>query len=117
MRTFNFYQVKPLIPSQKELEPLLEIDRDEKKFQTFLSYHKKNLTIVDMKIFLPFTINLDPYIKKVIKEEISNMEEMGVSIEALLSLPVRLNTWFRDTILNTWFRDKTLNTWFRNTWV
>lgn len=49
------------------MEPLLERDRDEKKFDIFLSYHRTNLLLGDLKIFLPFTINLDPYIKKVIK--------------------------------------------------
>ena len=54
-----------MIPTQKELEPLLEMDRDEKKLDVFLAYHKKTLTVANLKIFLPFTINLDPFIKKV----------------------------------------------------
>lgn len=53
----------------KDVEPLLELDRDERKFDFFLTYHKSTLLISDLKIFLPFTINLDPYLKKVIKEE------------------------------------------------
>lgn len=51
----------------KEQEPLLELDRDEKKFDIFLTFHRSSLVVSDLKIFLPFTINLDPYIKKVIK--------------------------------------------------
>lgn len=62
-----FSRVRPKIPVNKEMEPLLERDRDEKKFDIFLSYHRSNLLLGDLKIFLPFTINLDPYIKKVIK--------------------------------------------------
>ena len=77
-------KVKPSIPTQKELEPLLEFDRDEKKMDVFLSLHKKTLTVADLKIFLPFTINLDPFLKKVIKDEVQNMEELGMS---LLSSP------------------------------
>merc|ERR1719186_798329 len=77
-------KVKPSIPTQKEIEPLLENDRDEKKLDVFLSLHKKTLTVADLKIFLPFTINLDPFLKKVTKDEVQNMEELGLS---LLSSP------------------------------
>jgi len=77
-------KVKPSIPTQKEIEPLLDNDRDEKKLDVFLSLHKKTLTVADLKIFLPFTINLDPFLKKVIKDEVQNMEEHGLS---LLSSP------------------------------
>jgi len=75
-------KVKPVIPTQKELEPLLEMDRDEKKLDVFLAYHKKTLTVANLKIFLPFTINLDPFIKKVIKEEVQNLEELGHTVLA-----------------------------------
>lgn len=78
-------RVKGAIPTQKEIEPLLELDRDEKKLDTFLNYHKKNLTLADLKVFLPFTINLDPFVKKVIKDEIQNMEEIGVTLEQMAS--------------------------------
>merc|ERR1711971_872454 len=57
---------------------MLEMDRDEKKLDVYLSYHKKSLTLATLKVFLPFSINLDPYIKKVIKEEVQNMEELGL---------------------------------------
>lgn len=45
----------------------MELDRDERKLEVFLTYHRSTLTAADLKIFLPFTINLDPYIKKAIK--------------------------------------------------
>jgi hypothetical protein len=38
---------------------------------------KKKMTVKDLKTFLPFSINLDPYIKKVIKEEYQISEEHG----------------------------------------
>ena len=38
-------RVKPFIPTSKEAEPLLEIDRDEKKFEIFLSLHRNNLQV------------------------------------------------------------------------
>ncbi|XP_011263943.1 kinase D-interacting substrate of 220 kDa B isoform X4 [Camponotus floridanus] len=68
-------KVRPQIPVLKEVQPLLEIDRDERKLDVFLTFHRASLLISDMKIFLPFTINLDPYIKKRIKEEQQSIEE------------------------------------------
>lgn len=69
------FRVRPQIPVLKEVQPLLEIDRDERKLDVFLTFHRSSLLISDMKIFLPFTINLDPYIKKKIKEEQQSIEE------------------------------------------
>lgn len=60
-------RIRPHIPTVKDTEPLLELDRDEKKFDIFLTFHRSSLLVSDLKIFLPFTINLDPYLKKVIK--------------------------------------------------
>ncbi|XP_026671715.1 kinase D-interacting substrate of 220 kDa B isoform X3 [Ceratina calcarata] len=68
-------KLRPQIPVLKEVQPLLEMDRDERKLDIFLTFHRSSLLISDMKIFLPFTINLDPYIKKKIKEEQQSMEE------------------------------------------
>ncbi|XP_059057143.1 kinase D-interacting substrate of 220 kDa B [Achroia grisella] len=66
----NLYEkVKPMISALREASTLMELDRDERKLEVFLSFHRTTLTAADLKIFLPFTINLDPYIKKVIKEE------------------------------------------------
>uniref|UniRef100_T1J258 Uncharacterized protein n=1 Tax=Strigamia maritima TaxID=126957 RepID=T1J258_STRMM len=73
------------IPTSKEVEPLLEIDRDERKFEIFLSYHKGSLQIADLKMFLPFTINLDPYIRKMIKEEQQNSDDLtGQSVLSMV---------------------------------
>ncbi|RLU26571.1 hypothetical protein DMN91_000367 [Ooceraea biroi] len=68
-------KVRPQIPVLKEVQPLLEMDRDERKLDVFLTFHRSSLLVSDMKIFLPFTINLDPYIKKKIKEEQQSVEE------------------------------------------
>jgi len=35
----------------------------------FLQLHKSDLLVADLRIFLPFTINLDPYLRKVLKGE------------------------------------------------
>ena len=48
---------------------LLDMDRDEKKLEAILALKQKTLTVRDLKIFVPFGINLDPYIKKVIRDE------------------------------------------------
>ncbi|XP_028161916.1 kinase D-interacting substrate of 220 kDa B isoform X2 [Ostrinia furnacalis] len=64
-----YEKVKPAMGSLREASTLMELDRDERKLEVFLSFHRATLTAADLKIFLPFTINLDPYIKKVIKEE------------------------------------------------
>ncbi|XP_034949569.1 kinase D-interacting substrate of 220 kDa B isoform X2 [Chelonus insularis] len=68
-------KVRPQIPVLKDVQPLLEMDRDERKLDVFLTFHRSSLLISDMRIFLPFTINLDPYIKKKIKEEQQSIEE------------------------------------------
>ncbi|CAG9783821.1 unnamed protein product [Diatraea saccharalis] len=64
-----YEKVKPIMSNLREASTLMELDRDERKLEVFLSFHRSTLTAADLKIFLPFTINLDPYIKKVIKEE------------------------------------------------
>ncbi|XP_024945713.1 kinase D-interacting substrate of 220 kDa isoform X2 [Cephus cinctus] len=70
-------KVRPQIPVIKDVQPLLEMDRDEKKLDVFLTFHRSSLLVSDMKIFLPFTINLDPYIRKKIKEEQQSIDEEG----------------------------------------
>nr|XP_022916026.1 kinase D-interacting substrate of 220 kDa isoform X5 [Onthophagus taurus] len=73
-------KVRVHIPNLKDSD-LLDLDRDEHKLDIFLSFHKSSLLVSDLKIFLPFTINLDPYLKKVIKvfiEETQNLEESGL---------------------------------------
>ena len=40
-----------------------------------------------MKIFLPFTINLDPYLKKLVKEEVQTLEAVAGKVGPHLQLP------------------------------
>ncbi|KAK9503786.1 hypothetical protein O3M35_010270 [Rhynocoris fuscipes] len=82
--------VLDFIPLSKEVEPLLDLDRDERKLDVFLTFHRTSLTVADVKIFLPFTINLDPYIKKVIKDEQQNAEEGLINFAAP---PTRTHHW------------------------
>ena len=62
------------------------MDRDEKKLEAILAIKYKVLTVKEQKVFLPFSINLDPYIKKVIRDEY-------VSLAAL-----ECTGWFTDQI-------------------
>ncbi|XP_015122947.1 kinase D-interacting substrate of 220 kDa B isoform X2 [Diachasma alloeum] len=78
-------KVRPQIPVLKDVQPLLEMDRDERKLDVFLTFHRSSLLVSDMKIFLPFTINLDPYIKKKIKEEQQGIEEDPLHQSILLN--------------------------------
>lgn len=55
------------MPCLREAAPLLDLDRDERKLDAFLQLHKADLQVSDLRIFLPFTINLDPYLRKVLK--------------------------------------------------
>ena len=71
-----YKKVKSIIPVQRDIEPLLSMDRDETKLDTILRV-KKHMTLRELKIFLPFSINLDPYIKKVIREENQIIEDGG----------------------------------------
>ncbi|ERL90464.1 hypothetical protein D910_07813 [Dendroctonus ponderosae] len=90
-------KIRPLIPSIKDSEPLLELDRDEKKFDIFLTFHRSSLLVSDLKIFLPFTINLDPYLKKVIKEETQGLDEDGLFMPVRPQYPTQaqhpMQTW------------------------
>ncbi|XP_026476522.1 kinase D-interacting substrate of 220 kDa B-like, partial [Ctenocephalides felis] len=71
-------KVRAQVPALKEAAPLLELDRDERKLDAFLSLHKTTLQVADLRVFMPFTINLDPYLRKVLKEDQQNMEDESV---------------------------------------
>ncbi|XP_064467128.1 kinase D-interacting substrate of 220 kDa B-like isoform X2 [Ornithodoros turicata] len=64
-----FEKIKNKIPMSKELQALYDVDHDVRKFEVFLSFHSSSLLISDLKIFVPFTINLDPYIRRAIQEK------------------------------------------------
>ncbi|KAL7648710.1 UNVERIFIED_CONTAM: hypothetical protein RMT77_000617 [Armadillidium vulgare] len=85
-----FEKLKDQIPVSKEMEPLLEMDKDERKLETFLAMHENVLHVYNLVVFLPFTINLDPYIKKKIKEEQIQMEEAYPRLSSPTSLPWQL---------------------------
>lgn len=70
-------RVRPKLACLREAAALLDLDRDERKLDAFLHLHKSDLQVADLRIFLPFTINLDPYLRKVLKEDQQALEDEG----------------------------------------
>lgn len=78
-------RVRPKLSCLRDAAPLLELDRDERKLEAFLQLHKHDLLVADLRIFLPFTINLDPYLRKVLKEDQQAMEDEGIVLPMKLA--------------------------------
>ncbi|KAK6976674.1 kinase D-interacting substrate of 220 kDa, partial [Biomphalaria glabrata] len=81
-----YKKINPNIPSTKEQDPLLEIDRNVRKLEASLTSKSGNfplLNVADLKKFLPCTINLDPYLRKLIRETQHNMERHQAEIATL----------------------------------
>uniref|UniRef100_A0A1L8DIU7 Uncharacterized protein n=1 Tax=Nyssomyia neivai TaxID=330878 RepID=A0A1L8DIU7_9DIPT len=85
-------KVRPKISCLREAAALLELDRDERKLDAFLQLHKADLLVADLRIFLPFTINLDPYLRKVLKEDQQAMEDEGIIIPIKPNIPMNSRT-------------------------
>ncbi|XP_060576340.1 kinase D-interacting substrate of 220 kDa B-like [Ruditapes philippinarum] len=82
---FIYDKIEGQMPSSSEVEPLLEIDRNVRKLQVFLgskSASSPMLSIADLKKFLPCTINLDPYLRKLIRnlQQQLNQSEIPMNI-------------------------------------
>ncbi|KAG8179070.1 hypothetical protein JTE90_010099 [Oedothorax gibbosus] len=86
-----YEKIKAYMPISREQEPTLDLDHDERKFEVFLSLHSSNLLINDLKVFLPFTINLDPYIRKIIQETHQQVSEFLKSDLKPSSPPSKFN--------------------------
>lgn len=85
---FSLLRVRPKLSCLRDAAPLLELDRDERKLEAFLQLHKHDLLVADLRIFLPFTINLDPYLRKVLKEDQQAMEDEGIVLPMRPPLPM-----------------------------
>jgi hypothetical protein len=59
-----FFRVRPFLPASKEIDPNIALDRDDKKLDVYLGLHKSSLLVSAMYVFLPFTISLDPQLRK-----------------------------------------------------
>lgn len=71
-----FEKIKAKVPTGRDLQPLYDVDHDVRKFEVFLNFHSASLLVSDLKIFVPFTINLDPYIRRVIQERHQNQSDL-----------------------------------------
>ncbi|KAK3100286.1 hypothetical protein FSP39_017608 [Pinctada imbricata] len=74
-----YQKIESKIPVSKEVEPLLEIDRNVRKLEASLASKSGSntmLNVADLKKFLPCTINLDPYFRKLIRELEKNNDIM-----------------------------------------
>ncbi|XP_076446293.1 uncharacterized protein LOC143283807 [Babylonia areolata] len=81
-----YQRILPRIPVTKESEPLLEIDRNARKLDAFLSSQSPGLprlNVSDLRKFLPCTINLDPYLRKLIRETEHQNEMLRQEINTL----------------------------------
>ncbi|XP_046564422.1 kinase D-interacting substrate of 220 kDa B-like [Haliotis rubra] len=66
-----YQKIAPRVPASKDIDPLVEIDRNVRKLEAFLASKSGNtplLNVGDLRKFLPCTINLDPYLRKLIRE-------------------------------------------------
>ncbi|UJR25141.1 hypothetical protein I4U23_006500 [Adineta vaga] len=73
-------KIKPYIPTAND--PLLELDRNGRKFELCLERGEPVLNVTDLKQFLPCTCNLDPYLNKLIRDSVAyfymnNSDENG----------------------------------------
>ncbi|CAF0790019.1 unnamed protein product [Adineta steineri] len=64
-----YNKLKPFIPISND--PLLELDRNGRKFELCIERSEPILNVTDLKQFLPCTCNLDPYLNKIIRESAS----------------------------------------------
>ena len=71
-----YQTIKHRIPEKVDTS-FNDMDRDENKLEIFLKIHKKILTVKTVMIFFPFTINLDPYLRKIIQDYINHRVVMG----------------------------------------
>jgi ankyrin repeat-rich membrane spanning protein len=62
--TINLHRVRPFIPTSKDIDANVSLDRDEKKLDIYLGMHKGSLLVSTLYVFLPFTISLDPQLRK-----------------------------------------------------
>ena len=55
------------MPVSKDYDRYLEIDRNARRLETFLANYQPPLCVADLRKFMPCTINIDPYLRKLIK--------------------------------------------------
>uniref|UniRef100_A0AAY4AL90 KAP NTPase domain-containing protein n=1 Tax=Denticeps clupeoides TaxID=299321 RepID=A0AAY4AL90_9TELE len=77
------------IPTTKDVEPLLEIDGDIRSFEVFLSSRTPVLTVRDVEMFLPCTVNLDPKLREIITDVRDAREQIHMGGMTYPTLPLQ----------------------------
>lgn len=75
-----FERIRNLMPISKELEQLQTMDHDVKKLELCLSLNSQALQIGNLRMFIPFAINLDPYIRRVLQDTYHSQSEQHQAI-------------------------------------
>uniref|UniRef100_A0A0N5AP23 ANK_REP_REGION domain-containing protein n=1 Tax=Syphacia muris TaxID=451379 RepID=A0A0N5AP23_9BILA len=85
-----YYQLKNKIPKK---DPLIDLDRNSENFEYFLEQAcvqgPDQLTIGHVRRFIPCTSNLDPYLRKLIRERRMEVEGPTISGEDTVTLERR----------------------------
>ncbi|XP_028968911.1 kinase D-interacting substrate of 220 kDa B [Galendromus occidentalis] len=73
-----FERIRNLMPASKELEQLQTMDHDVKKLELCLSSNSHALQIGNLRMFIPFAINLDPHIRRVLQDSYDSQLEQSL---------------------------------------
>ncbi|XP_076155619.1 kinase D-interacting substrate of 220 kDa B isoform X1 [Alosa pseudoharengus] len=84
-----YERISKNIPTTKDVEPLLEIDGDIRSFEVFLSSRTPVLTVRDVEMFLPCTVNLDPKLREIIADVRDAREQMHIGGVGYPALPLQ----------------------------
>ncbi|OQR69440.1 kinase D-interacting substrate of 220 kDa-like [Tropilaelaps mercedesae] len=74
-----FDKIRGGLPMSKEIEELQNMDHDIKKMELCLSLNSQSLQVGNLRMFVPFAINLDPYIRRVLQDVYFSRTELGHS--------------------------------------
>ncbi|KAM9466731.1 kinase D-interacting substrate of 220 kDa B isoform 3-T5 [Clarias gariepinus] len=84
-----YERISKNIPTTKDVEPLLEIDGDIRSFEVFLSSRTPVLTVHDVEMFLPCTVNLDPKLREIIADVRDAREQMHLGGVSYPTMPLQ----------------------------
>ncbi|XP_012678836.2 kinase D-interacting substrate of 220 kDa B isoform X3 [Clupea harengus] len=84
-----YERISKNVPTTKDVEPLLEIDGDIRSFEVFLSSRTPVLTVRDVEMFLPCTVNLDPKLREIIADVRDAREQMHIGGVGYPTLPLQ----------------------------
>ncbi|XP_017331350.1 kinase D-interacting substrate of 220 kDa B isoform X3 [Ictalurus punctatus] len=84
-----YERISKNIPTTKDVEPLLEIDGDIRSFEVFLSSRTPVLTVHDVEMFLPCTVNLDTKLREIIADVRDAREQMHLGGVSYPTMPLQ----------------------------